>query len=110
MTDERGEDLEGRLARISRMIADDIKECQFACDIYSKKKVVVKVLKSQQWESKLSGFVSVFVERRRELEFALAIFTANAVNDMGATLAEANEKYARQSLLLSLNVVADDVT
>jgi hypothetical protein len=76
--------------------ADDIKACangrQFvvlkcttephlpACDTYSKKKLVVKVLKGPIWEGKLVKFVGIFDKRRGEFEFALSIHTALGVD------------------------------
>lgn len=87
-----GQPLEGRLQHVSRTAAQNIKDCANLCDTYQKKSLLVKVLRSQLWETRLAGYIGVFAERRRDFELALAIHTANAVDTMNSTLDEVHQK------------------
>ncbi|KAJ7326377.1 hypothetical protein DFH08DRAFT_941029 [Mycena albidolilacea] len=75
-----GTTIEGRMQEIAKGTADDIKDCANACDTYSKKKLIVKVLKGPIWEGRLVEFVKVFSKRREQFEFALSIHTARGVD------------------------------
>ncbi|KAJ7188394.1 hypothetical protein C8R46DRAFT_19344 [Mycena filopes] len=81
-----GSTIKGRMQEIVKNTADDIKACANACDAYSKKKLVTKILKGPVWEGKLVKFAAVFVKRRSEFEFALAIHTAVGVDQANQTL------------------------
>ena len=54
--------------------------------------MLVKVLRSHVWESRLAGFISVFAARRRDFELALAMHTANAVDAVGVGVEETNRR------------------
>lgn len=88
-----GQPLEGRLQRVSKIAAQNIKDCANLCDIYQKKTLLVKVLRSQVWETKLASYIAVFAERRRDFELALAIHTANIVGSMNSTVEDTNRRY-----------------
>ncbi|KAJ6515406.1 hypothetical protein C8R45DRAFT_208195 [Mycena sanguinolenta] len=75
-----GSTIHGRMQDLVKGTADDIKSCANVCDTYSKKKTLVKVLKSAIWEGKLVKFVAVFTKRRGDFEFALSIHTALGVD------------------------------
>ncbi|KAJ7223972.1 hypothetical protein C8J57DRAFT_1591283 [Mycena rebaudengoi] len=75
-----GSTIRGRMQGILQSTADDIKSCANACDTYTKKKLIVKILKSSIWEGKLVKFVGIFTKRRSEFEFALSIHTALGVD------------------------------
>ncbi|KAF7361998.1 hypothetical protein MVEN_00545000 [Mycena venus] len=66
-----GSTIKGRMQEIVKATADDIKACANACDTYTKKKLVVKILKGPVWEGKLVKFAGTFTKRRSEFEFAL---------------------------------------
>jgi hypothetical protein len=68
------------MQEIVKGTADDIKACANTCDTYTKKKLVVKILKGPVWEGKLVAFVGKFTKRRGEFEFALSIHTALGVD------------------------------
>ncbi|KAJ7291115.1 hypothetical protein C8J57DRAFT_1458070 [Mycena rebaudengoi] len=94
-----GSTIKGRMQGIVKVTADDIKECANTCDTYSKKKLVVKVLKGPIWEGKLVRFVGIFTKRRGEFEFALSIHTSlgvdaanQALNVVDKTTQEMNAK------------------
>ncbi|KAJ7368797.1 hypothetical protein DFH08DRAFT_33383 [Mycena albidolilacea] len=75
-----GSTIRGRMQEIVKGTADDIKACANTCDTYTKKKLVVKILKGPVWEGKLVAFVGKFTKRRGEFEFALSIHTALGVD------------------------------
>jgi hypothetical protein len=81
------------------MAAQNIKDCANTCDLYQKKTLVVKVLRSHVWESQLSGYIAVFAQRRRDFELALQIHTAQTVDAINDTMNEVNRKYAICCLL-----------
>lgn len=73
--------------------ASDIKDCANACDSYSKKRLVVKVLKGHTWETKLVGFVSTFTTRKADFQQALAIHTARTVDAIQTMVQGIDAKY-----------------
>ncbi|KAJ6593779.1 hypothetical protein B0H19DRAFT_34811 [Mycena capillaripes] len=81
-----GTTIKGRMQEIVKATADDIKACANACDTYTKKKLVVKILKGPVWEGKLVKFAGTFTKRRSEFEFALSIHTALGVDAANKTL------------------------
>ena len=72
---------------LTQQTADDIKNCANACDTYSKKRLLVKVLKGFVWEARLVEFVGTFQQRKTEFEQALTIRIARTVEKMDKTLA-----------------------
>lgn len=72
--------------------AQDIKACANACDTWTKKKLLLRVLVGPAWEGKLAGFSSAFNMRRMQFEFALQIHTASAVDQIQGLTAAMNEK------------------
>ncbi|KAJ7481705.1 hypothetical protein FB451DRAFT_135256 [Mycena latifolia] len=81
-----GTTIKGRMQEIVKATAEDIKACANACDTYTKKKLVVKILKGPVWEGKLVKFAGAFTKRRSEFEFALSIHTALGVDAANKTL------------------------
>ncbi|KAJ6475237.1 hypothetical protein C8R47DRAFT_1220710 [Mycena vitilis] len=81
-----GTTIKGRMQEIVAATAEDIKACANACDTYTKKKLVVKILKGPVWEGKLVKFAGTFTKRRSEFEFALSIHTALGVDAANQTL------------------------
>ncbi|KAJ7228211.1 hypothetical protein GGX14DRAFT_346568 [Mycena pura] len=65
-----GTTIRGRMQEIVKGTADDIKACANACDTYTKKRTVGKLVK----------FVGMFTKRRGDFEFALSIHTALGVD------------------------------
>ncbi|GJE98690.1 hypothetical protein PsYK624_149250 [Phanerochaete sordida] len=78
--------IEGRLQSLMKQVAEDIKDCANACDTYSKKRLLVKVLKGPIWEARLAEHVVRFHQRRKELKFALSLHTATVTDDVKHTL------------------------
>ncbi|KAJ6560408.1 hypothetical protein B0H19DRAFT_1147563 [Mycena capillaripes] len=81
-----GSTIRGRMQEIVKGTAEDIKSCANACDTYTKKKTIVKVLKGPIWEGKLVKFVGIFTKRRGDFEFALSIHTALGVDAANRTI------------------------
>ena len=69
-----------RLLDLIKRTATDIKECANVCDTYSKKRLLVKVLKGPIWDDTLKGFIQLFVDRKAEFSFAVAIHTGIAID------------------------------
>ena len=78
---------------LSETTASDIKACANACDTYTKKHLLVKVLKGQVWEGKLVTWIETFTKRKSEFEFALAMHTARAVDAVKLTVEAMDAKY-----------------
>ncbi|KAF8498941.1 hypothetical protein BU17DRAFT_59228 [Hysterangium stoloniferum] len=87
-----GQTIEDRMKKLVKETADTIKECANACDAYTKKKIIVKVLSGPIWEKRLANFAGHFTKLRSDFEFQLSIHTAvgvesaneklNAINDI----------------------------
>ena len=75
-----GVTIKARMQSLVIQAAADIKECANACDAYAKLKPVVKVIMSGNWDTTLKGYIDLFVERRREFMFALAMHTGKGVD------------------------------
>ena len=95
-----GRTIEARLQGLVEKTATDIKDCANACDTYSKKRLLVKILRGQSWETKLVGFAGVFTQRRVQFEQALTMHTARIVDAihedvtyMKQAMEAANTKY-----------------
>ncbi|KAI0666566.1 hypothetical protein C8Q78DRAFT_1107669 [Trametes maxima] len=87
-----GMTVKGRMQELVKQTADDITACGNACDTYSKKRLIVKVIKGSVWESTLKGYMDVFAKRRKDFTFALAIHTGMGVDDANRKLASLNSK------------------
>ena len=68
-----------------------MKECANACDTYSKKKLIVKVLKSSFWDSKLVGFLTLFSDRREAFVLALNMHVGKGVDKANVKLDRVDE-------------------
>ena len=95
-----GRTIEARLQGLVEKTATDIKDCANACYTYSKKRLLVKILRGQSWETKLVGFAGVFTQRRVQFERALTMHTARIVDAihedvtyMKQAMEAANTKY-----------------
>ncbi|KAJ6511394.1 hypothetical protein C8R47DRAFT_732752 [Mycena vitilis] len=97
-----GSSIKGRMQGILKGTADDIKACANACDTYSKKRLVVKVLKGPIWEGKLVKFVGIFTKRRGEFEFSLSIHTALGVDAANAALKAVDQTTAEMNAKMDM--------
>ncbi|KAJ6536683.1 hypothetical protein DFH09DRAFT_1324429 [Mycena vulgaris] len=97
-----GTTVKGRLEALIARTSEDIKLCACACDVYSKKKLVVKVLKGPIWETRLVKFCGVFTKRRAEFEFALSIHTALGVDAANKTLGDVDKTTQEMSAKMDM--------
>ncbi|PIL33406.1 hypothetical protein GSI_04028 [Ganoderma sinense ZZ0214-1] len=75
-----GKTIDVRLTDSVMRTANDIKECANVCDTYSKKRLLVKVLKGPIWDDTLKGFIQLFADRKAEFNFAIVIHTGMAID------------------------------
>ncbi len=87
-----GTTVKARMQELVKQTADDIKSCANTCDTYSKKKLIVKVIKSSVWDSALKSFIDLFARRRKDLTFALSIHVGVGVDDANRQLKVIDEK------------------
>ena len=87
-----GQTIKARMQELVKQTAEDIKTCANACDAYSKKKLLVKVIKGSIWEGTLKGFIDVFANRRKAFTFALSIHVGVGVDDANRKLKEIDAK------------------
>ena len=73
--------------------ANDIKECANVCDTYSKKRLLVKVLKGPIWDDMLKGFIQLFVDHKAEFTAAISLHTSLAVDRANVQLDKIMTRY-----------------
>lgn len=95
-----GMTIEARMQGLAREAAGAIKECANACDTYTKKKLVVKVLKGPIWEGKLAEYVARFHDLKLEFHFALTAHTAKAVDGVKVTVDAVHETLSEHTKIL----------
>ncbi|KAI5824166.1 hypothetical protein K523DRAFT_366348 [Schizophyllum commune Tattone D] len=77
-----GTTLENRFKPLVAQICKDVLECGNACDTYTKKRLIAKVLKSYIYEKHLAGFSERFAERRREIMLAISAHTTVVLTEV----------------------------
>ncbi|KAI0767749.1 hypothetical protein C8Q74DRAFT_1318273 [Fomes fomentarius] len=87
-----GTTVKARMLELVKQTADDIKSCANTCDTYSKKKLIVKVIKSSVWDSALKSFIDLFARRRKDFTFALSIHVGVGVDHANRQLKVIDEK------------------
>ena len=65
-----------RLSAISKQAADEIKGFGNTSDVFSKEKLLLRVLRVREWESKLIRFVGAFAKYRLQFEEVFALHVA----------------------------------
>ena len=78
--DGDGLTVEGRMQGLLKQTAEDIKLCANLCDVWSKKKLLARILKAPFWEDKFSGFEALFAQRRKDFMRAMSM---HAVRSLG---------------------------
>ncbi|KAJ3559296.1 hypothetical protein NP233_g11301 [Leucocoprinus birnbaumii] len=74
--------LRDRIKPLIDQFATDIRECGAFCDLYLKKSLASRLLKSKLYEQRLADFITTFTKKRSDLNEALTHFTAHKVNDI----------------------------
>lgn len=72
--------------------ARDIKDCANVCDTYSKKKLLVKVLKGPAWDARLTDFLDRFTKLRSEFKMAFALYTMRSTSETHGKVHDIDEK------------------
>ena len=109
VTGPNGSIFQGKLQVLVDGAAQDIKDCGNACDMWMKKKVLLRVLVGPAWEGKLAAFTSAFAARRVEFEFALQIHTTTAVDAIQSITENMNERYCEPLLALVSRLIPQKV-
>ncbi|KAI0340329.1 hypothetical protein BDW22DRAFT_412068 [Trametopsis cervina] len=95
-----GRTIEARMQSVAAQAAIDIKECANVCDMYSKQKLLVKVLKGPIWEGRLADFIGRFGQRRDEFILALGINTTTVLNRVRSTVETLDGRMIHMSEIL----------
>ncbi|KXN91180.1 hypothetical protein AN958_02747 [Leucoagaricus sp. SymC.cos] len=93
--DEVGPDgmiMKDRVQPLLKQIAQDIKKCGSACDVYLKKSFIAKTLKSKFYEARLTGYVTKFIDYADKLDKALNVHTAIGVDAANKKLDDQSAK------------------
>ena len=86
-----GKSFNGRMEELCKKTAGDIKACTNSCGLYTRKKLLVKVLQGPIWANRLGDFVKKFTSRREEFQFALSIHSAVGIDDANKKMDEMHE-------------------
>jgi len=70
------------IEKLCKKTANDIHECSNCCDVYSRKKLIVKCLSGSIWDERLKKFVQLFSDRRNEFMFAMSIHVTVGVEEL----------------------------
>ncbi|KZP06008.1 hypothetical protein FIBSPDRAFT_765073, partial [Athelia psychrophila] len=86
-----GRTVQDRLGGLMKDIARDIRNCGNVCDTYSKKHLLVKILKGPIYEGRLSDCATAFTDRQKDIRMALIIHTALKIGSVVAAVADVHE-------------------
>ncbi|PPQ65654.1 hypothetical protein CVT24_011808 [Panaeolus cyanescens] len=100
-----GSSLQDRFQGLMNAIADDIKNCGSACDVYMKKGVIARTIKSKIYESRLAGWGDKFVGHKKEIQDRLTIHTALGVDRANEKLDKTQETLTALSEKLDMMMV-----
>ncbi|KAE9399207.1 hypothetical protein BT96DRAFT_702221 [Gymnopus androsaceus JB14] len=100
---EKGSTVEQSFKSLCDQIAKDMGSCANLCDSYSKKRRLVKLLKSPIYDSRLAGYIQIFIERRTELDSVLSMFTAQKIHSAFSLLE--NNQQVLNSIAASIQVI-----
>lgn len=86
-----------------------MKDCYNACDAYSKKSQLTKLMQSNSWNSLFLKFAETFQVRRRELEIALQYHLFGRVRSIMSRTHEYCHPLSRSYLVDTIRSVANTV-
>ncbi|KAH9917244.1 uncharacterized protein B0H18DRAFT_40293 [Fomitopsis serialis] len=81
-TDIDGVTLEGRMQGLIKQTAEDIKKCANVCDVWSRMRLLARVLKAPFWESTFVDWVNLFAQRRTDFSFAMSVHMVRGVDNV----------------------------
>ncbi|RDX47112.1 hypothetical protein OH76DRAFT_1527023 [Lentinus brumalis] len=88
----RGSSMESRLEDLVKQTADDIKACANACDVYSKTRMLTKVLRSATWDDLFKQYVELFAQRRVDFLLRISVHSGIVLDDTHHKLLRVDEK------------------
>ncbi len=88
----RGSSMESRLEDLVKQTADDIKACANACDVYSKTRLLAKVLRSATWDDLFKQYVELFAQRRVDFLLRISVHSGTVLDDTHHKLLRVDEK------------------
>ena len=91
LVDMDGVTVEGRMQSLIKQIAEDIKRCANVCDVWSRMRLLARILKAPFWEGTFVNFVNLFAQRRTDLEFAMSMHTARGIDQVSDKLHQLTE-------------------
>ncbi|KAF8498939.1 hypothetical protein BU17DRAFT_102863 [Hysterangium stoloniferum] len=103
-----GKKIEDRMRKLVDETATTINDCANACDTYTKKKLIVKVLSGSIWEMRLAEFAVHFTKLRSEFEFELSIHTAGGVDSANEKLVDMQARMNEMLEMLGKLVSPDE--
>ncbi|KAF7326353.1 Protein kinase domain-containing protein [Mycena venus] len=80
-----------RFSDLVKKITTDITSCGSFFNMYSKKGFLSKALKSKIYESELTKYATIFIDRKNELGYALKVHTAIGVDEANRKLNRVEE-------------------
>ncbi|GJE85149.1 hypothetical protein PsYK624_012270 [Phanerochaete sordida] len=90
---EDGKTIESRIGGRIESIAEDIKKYATLCDGFLKKRKLVKLIRSLEWEAKLESYIKVFDGYKQALQDDLVIYTSHGVHQANETLAKISSHF-----------------
>lgn len=73
--------------------AKDIEECANACNAYSRKRLLVKVIQAPSWNEKLKDYVSLFRLRKSDFNIVISSYIKTGVERANVKLDTLNTKF-----------------
>ncbi|KAF9053115.1 hypothetical protein BJ165DRAFT_1523845 [Panaeolus papilionaceus] len=77
-----GTSLQARFQDLLKRVEEDIRNCGSDCDVYAKKGVWARTLKSKQFESRLAGWGNKFIEHKANILTHIHTHTALQISSM----------------------------
>ncbi|OJT06673.1 hypothetical protein TRAPUB_2476 [Trametes pubescens] len=75
-----------RLEVLVKKTAKDIEECANACNAYSRKRLLVKVLQAPSWNERLKDYVSLFRLRKSDFNIVISSYVSTGVQHANVKL------------------------
>ena len=92
---ELGKEKEARLIVCLKKAEDDIKEGANACQVYQKKAVIVRFIKSPIWEKRFADLMRKYDDHHKRFQFELTIEIAHSMDKAHEKLERLEEKQDR---------------
>ncbi|RPD54181.1 hypothetical protein L226DRAFT_510120 [Lentinus tigrinus ALCF2SS1-7] len=87
-----GTSIKTRLEDLVAQTAEDIKACASACDVYSKTRLLTKVLRSMTWDDLFKQYIELFERRRADFILRISVHSGLVLEDAHHALQGIDEK------------------